>query len=58
MLKSNREEFKDTVQVKITGKWQDGTAFEGYDSIRAIDRRQPGMVAPSIMEECGSSPQR
>ena len=44
MLKSNREEFKDTVQVgavqvKITGKWEDGTAFEGYDSIRAIDRR-------------------
>ena len=39
VLKSNREEFKDTVQVNITDKWEDGTEFEGYDSIRAIDRR-------------------
>ena len=43
MLKSNREEFKDTtqvgesVQVKITGKWEDGTEFEAYDSIRVIE---------------------
>ncbi len=43
MLKFNRQDFKDTVQVgesvqvKITGKWQDGTAFEAYDSIRVIN---------------------
>ncbi len=42
MLKFNRQEFKDivqvgeSVQVKITGKWEDGTAFEAYDSIRVI----------------------
>jgi len=42
MLKFNRQEFKDTVQVgesvqvKITGKWENGTAFEAYDSIRVI----------------------
>ena len=42
MLKFSRQEFKDTVQVgesvqvKITGKWQDGTAFEAYDTIRVI----------------------
>ncbi|MCJ2562688.1 MAG: hypothetical protein LN417_01190, partial [Candidatus Thermoplasmatota archaeon] len=42
MLKFNRQDFKDTVQVgdsvqvKITGKWEDGTAFEAYDSIRVI----------------------
>ncbi len=28
----------ESVQVKITGKWQDGTAFEAYDSIRLIAR--------------------
>ncbi|MCK4455512.1 MAG: hypothetical protein KAU99_04105, partial [Thermoplasmata archaeon] len=44
MLKFDRQEFKDTVQVgesvqvKITGKWQDGTAFEAYDCIRVISR--------------------
>ncbi len=44
MLKFNRQEFKDTVQVgesvqvKITGKWEDGTAFEAYDSIRVIEQ--------------------
>ena len=43
MLKFNRQEFKDTmqvgesVQVKITGKWEDGTEFEAYDSIRVIE---------------------
>ena len=42
MLKFDRQDFKDTVQVgdsvqvKITGKWEDGTAFEAYDSIRVI----------------------
>jgi len=42
MLKFNRQEFKDTVQVgesvqvKITGKWEDGSAFEACDSIRVI----------------------
>ncbi len=24
------------VQVKVAGKWEDGTAFEAYDSIRVI----------------------
>ena len=42
MLKFDRQEFKDTVQVgevqvKITGKWEDGSAFEAYDHIRVID---------------------
>ena len=43
MLKFNRQEFKDTVQVgesvqvKIAGKWEDGSVFEAYDSIRVID---------------------
>ncbi|MFQ6060937.1 MAG: hypothetical protein ACE5QW_09580 [Thermoplasmata archaeon] len=43
MLKFNRQEFKDTVQVgdsvqiKIAGKWKDGTSFEAYDSIRVIE---------------------
>ncbi len=43
MLKFDRQEFKDTVQVgesvqvKITGKWEDGTAFEEYDGIRVIE---------------------
>ena len=43
MLKFNREEFKDTimigksVEVKISGKWEDGTEFEAYDYVRVID---------------------
>jgi len=43
MLKFNREDFKDTVQVgesvqvRITGKWEDGTTFEAYDSIRVTN---------------------
>ena len=43
MLKFDRQELKDTVQVgesvqiKITGKWEDGTVFEAYDSIRVIN---------------------
>jgi hypothetical protein len=43
MLKFNRQEFKDTVQVgesveiKISGDWEDGTDFEAYDWIRVID---------------------
>ncbi len=43
MLKFNRQEFKDTVQagesvqVKITGKWEDGTSLEAYDLIRVIN---------------------
>lgn len=41
-LKFSRQQFMDTVdvgdsmQVKITGEWEDGTAFEAYDSIRVI----------------------
>ena len=43
MLKFDRHEFKDivqvgeSVQVKITGKWEDGTSFEAYDHIRVIE---------------------
>ncbi len=43
MLKFDRQDFKDivqvgeSVQVKITGKWEDGTAFEAYDIIRVIN---------------------
>ena len=46
MLKFNRQEFKDTVEVgesvevKTSGKWVDGTEFEAYDYIRVIN---PGM---------------
>ncbi|MEE9341138.1 MAG: hypothetical protein V3V21_05700 [Thermoplasmata archaeon] len=29
--------LRESVQVKITGKWDDGTAFEAYDSIRVIE---------------------
>ncbi|MFQ5884432.1 MAG: hypothetical protein ACE5IO_04955 [Thermoplasmata archaeon] len=42
MLKFNRQEFKDTVavgesvEVKITGKLEDGSEFEAYDYIRVI----------------------
>jgi len=25
------------VHLKIAGKWEDGTAFEAYDSIRVIE---------------------
>ena len=41
-LKFDRQEFKDTVEVgesvrvKITGKWEDGTEWEAYDCIRVI----------------------
>ncbi len=40
MLKFDRQEFKDTVEVgvsievKMSGKWKDGTEFEAYDHIR------------------------
>ena len=43
MLKFNRQEFMDTVQVgesvevKIAGRWEDGTSFEAYDYIRVIN---------------------
>lgn len=43
MLKFGREEFMSTVQVgesvqvKITGKWEDGTTFEAHDIIRVIN---------------------
>lgn len=43
MLKFNRQEFKNTVvvgesiDIKISGKWKDGTDFEAYDYIRVID---------------------
>lgn len=42
MLKFNRQELMDTVEVgksvevKISGKWEDGTEFEVYDYIRVI----------------------
>ena len=44
MLKFNRQDFKDTVQVgesvevKLSGKWEDGTGFEARDHIRVINR--------------------
>jgi len=43
LLKFNRKEFKDTVvvgdsiEIKISGKWEDGSDFEAYDYIRVID---------------------
>ncbi len=43
MFKFDRQDFKGTVQVgesvqvKISGKWQDGTQFEAFDYIRVID---------------------
>ncbi len=43
MLKFDRQDFKDTaqvgesVEVKISGKWEDGSEFEAYDHIRVID---------------------
>ncbi len=27
----------ESVQVKITGKWEDGTEFWAYDTIRVIE---------------------
>ena len=29
--------FRQSVHIKITGKWEDGTAFEAYDIIRVIN---------------------
>ena len=43
MLKFNRQELiamlevGDSVEIKLTGKWKDGTAFEAYDTIRIIN---------------------
>ncbi|MEE9115650.1 MAG: hypothetical protein V3U09_01990 [Thermoplasmata archaeon] len=45
--KLDRQDFKDTVQVgesveiKMTGKWEEGSEFEAYDYIRVIDRAIP-----------------
>jgi len=44
MLKFDRQELiailevGESVEIKLTGKWEDGTAFEAYDSIRVIER--------------------
>jgi hypothetical protein len=43
MLKFNRQdliailEVGESVEIKLSGKWIDGTAFEAYDSIRVIN---------------------
>ena len=43
MLRFDRQEFKDTVgigesvDVKISGKWEGGGEFEAYDYIRVIN---------------------
>ncbi len=43
MLKFNRQEFKkivvvgESIEMNMTGKWEDGTAFEAYDFIRVIN---------------------
>ena len=43
VLKFSRQDFKDTVQVgesvqvKITGKWEDGSAFEAFDLLRVMN---------------------
>ena len=43
MLKFNRQaliailEVGESVEIKLSGKWKDGTAFEAYDHIRVID---------------------
>ncbi len=43
MLKFNRQdlitilEVGESVEIKLSGKWKDGTAFEAYDFIRVID---------------------
>jgi hypothetical protein len=43
MLKFNRHELiailevGESVEIRLSGKWQDGTAFEAYDVIRVID---------------------
>ena len=44
MLKFDRQELiailevGESVEIKMAGKWEDGTAFEAYDSIRVIAR--------------------
>lgn len=43
MLKFNRQELiamlevGESVEIKLSGKWKDGTAFEAYDYIRVIN---------------------
>ena len=43
MLKFNRQgliailEVGESVEIKLSGQWKDGTAFEAYDVIRVID---------------------
>jgi len=43
MLKFNRQdliailEVGESVEIKLSGKWKDGTALEAYDFIRVID---------------------
>jgi hypothetical protein len=43
MLKFNRQELitmlevGESVEIKLSGKWEDGTAFEAYDIIRVIN---------------------
>ncbi|MCJ2562755.1 MAG: hypothetical protein LN417_01525, partial [Candidatus Thermoplasmatota archaeon] len=43
MLKFNRQdliamlEVGESVEIKLSGKWKDGTAFEAYDYIRVIN---------------------
>lgn len=43
MMKFNRQgliailEVGESVEIKLSGKWKDGTAFEAYDVIRVID---------------------
>ena len=42
MLKFNRQaliailEVGESVEIKLSGKWKDGTDFEAYDYIRVI----------------------
>ncbi len=49
MLKFDRQaliamlEVGESVEIKLSGKWKDGTAFEAYDYIRVID---PGRFPP------------
>lgn len=44
MLKFNRQDLQsllvvsDSVQIRISGKWKDGTYFEAFDHMRVIDR--------------------
>ncbi len=43
MLKFDRQdlisilEVGESVEIKLSGKWKDGTTFEAYDSIRVIE---------------------